>query len=85
MRFPQCHRNDDGVDVVFLEIGVVDYRRLETLGRKAEMAMSFVRPLIVIGVFLYSSRWSSVELDGGRCGSANLLCDGLIEQTCEAA
>src|SRR5712672_4166084 len=32
-----AHRHDNGVDIVFFEIGVVDHRCLEALGRIAEM------------------------------------------------
>src|SRR4030095_107292 len=32
-----AHRNDNGINVVFLEIGVVDHGCLEALGRIAEM------------------------------------------------
>src|SRR5207342_1047014 len=32
-----AHRNDNGVNVVFLEIGVVDHGCLEALGRMTEM------------------------------------------------
>ena len=43
--------------------------------------MSFVRPLIVIGVFLFSSRWRCKAEDGNaRPRNPNSFCGGLIEQ-----
>jgi len=46
--------------------------------------MSFVRPLIVIGVFLFSSSCLSARLGVGSRG-CDLFCSGFIEQMRKAA
>src|SRR5260370_6337570 len=67
-----AHRNDNGVNVVFLEIGVIDHRCLEALGRIAEMGNELRASADRHWrVPLLSSRWLSKgqdgDLDAGPC------------------
>src|SRR3954464_11712885 len=84
-----AHRNDNGVNVVRLEIGVVDHGCLEALGRIAEMGNELCasadrhwRIPLLIKITVQSGGW---RVSTPAPWNPNSFCGGLVEQMCETA